>query len=78
MTPNDDRLRATEKLIEEYHVDGVIEVVLQFCHTYNIESVKVERTVKEKGIPYLKIETDYSKSDLGQINTRINAFMEMI
>lgn len=78
LTPNDDRLRATEKLIEEYHVDGVIEVVLQFCHTYNIESVKVERTVKAKGVPYLKIETDYSKSDIGQINTRINAFMEML
>lgn len=78
LTPNESRLRATEELIDTYRVDGVIEVVLQFCHTYNIESVKVERAVKAKGIPYLKIETDYSTSDTGQISTRINAFLEML
>lgn len=78
LTPNEARMKSTEELIDQYQVDGVIEVVLQFCHTYNIESVKLERTVKEKGVPYLKIETDYSGSDIGQIDTRINAFLEML
>jgi benzoyl-CoA reductase/2-hydroxyglutaryl-CoA dehydratase subunit BcrC/BadD/HgdB len=34
--------------------------------------------VTAKGIPYLKIETDYSTADRGQINTRLEAFLETI
>lgn len=34
--------------------------------------------VKGMGMPYMKIETDYSEADKGQLNTRIAAFMEMI
>ena len=33
---------------------------------------------QEKGLPYLNIETDYSQSDKGQINTRLAAFLETI
>ena len=36
MTPNDDRLENTKKMIEKYKVDGVIEVILQACHTFNV------------------------------------------
>lgn len=30
------------------------------------------------GIPYMKLETDYSQSDAGQLETRIAAFIEML
>lgn len=36
----------------------------------------MKKAVESKGVPYLKIETDYSKADSGQINTRLEAFME--
>lgn len=78
MTPNQDRLDFMEELIDEYQVEAVIEVVLQACHTFNIEAVKVRRLMQEKGIPYMQLETDYSESDIGQISTRIQAFLEMI
>ena len=29
-------------------------------------------------IPYMKLETDYSQSDVGQLETRIAAFVEML
>lgn len=29
-------------------------------------------------IPYMKLETDYSQSDAGQLETRIAAFIEML
>lgn len=29
-------------------------------------------------IPYMKLETDYSQSDAGQLETRIAAFLEML
>ena len=79
MTPNPRRFQALDEMIDEYEIDGVIEVVLQACHTFNIEAHNVKRFVTEKkDKPYLYIETDYSKLDVGQINTRINAFLEMI
>ena len=66
-------------MIDEYHVDGVIEIVLQSCHTYDVEAFYVKRLVTEKkGIPYLNIETDYSQSDKGQLSTRLAAFLETI
>lgn len=77
-TPNDARIENTLNMVEEYKVDGVIELVLQACHTFNVEAAKMERAVEDMGVPYMKLETDYSKSDSGQIETRIAAFIEML
>ena len=78
MTPNDDRFVATREMIEKYRVDGVIECVLTACHTFNVEAARMERAVEEAGVPYMKIETDYSSGDLGQLETRIAAFIETL
>ena len=78
MTRNDGRLENTKAMIEKYKVDGVIEVVLQACHTFNVEATPMGRMVEDMGVPYLKMETDYSTTDSGQIETRISAFIEML
>ena len=79
MTPNPNRLELLGRLIDEYKVDGVVEMTLQACHTYNVESFDIRRFVnEEKGIPYINVETDYSQADIGQLNTRIAAFIEML
>ncbi len=78
MTTNEGRLENTKAMIEKYKVDGVIEVVLQACHTFNVESANMARMAEEMGIPYMKLETDYSTADNGQLETRISAFMEML
>ena len=78
MTPDNNRLELMGRLLEEYKIDGVVEVVLQACHTYNVESFYIKRFVTEKGVPYMSMETDYSSADIGQINTRVSAFIEML
>ena len=77
-TPNDARMENTVNMVEEYKVDGVIELVLQACHTFNVEATKMERAVEDVGVPYMKLETDYSTTDSGQMQTRIAAFIEML
>ncbi|MFC1957415.1 double-cubane-cluster-containing anaerobic reductase, partial [Chloroflexota bacterium] len=77
-TPNEERLNDIVRLAREYQVDGVVHYNLQFCHTYANEAVKVEKTLAEEGIPLLRIETDYSDEDVGQLRTRIDAFLEML
>ncbi len=78
MTPDNNRLKLMERLLEEYKIDAVVEVVLQACHTYNVESYSIKKFVTEKGLPYMAIETDYSSADIGQLNTRCAAFIEML
>ena len=49
------------------------------CHTYAVEALRIKRFVNdEKKIPYMNLETDYSQADIGQLNTRIAAFIEML
>jgi len=79
MTPNPNRFELLGRLIDEYRVDGVVEMTLQACHTYNVETLSVRKFVnEEKHIPYINVETDYSQADIGQLNTRITAFIEML
>ena len=77
-TPNDERLEDIVRLAREYRVDGVVHYNLQFCHTYATEAVLVEKTLAREGIPLLRVETDYGDEDVGQLRTRVDAFLEMI
>ncbi len=77
-TPNDGRLEDIIRYADEYGVDGVIDANLSFCHTYSVEHRDIERGLKDKNIPIMHIETDYSSEDSGQIKTRVEAFLEMI
>lgn len=79
MTPNNSRLDLIQRLADEYQVDGVVDLTWQACHTYAIESFSVKKYVEnELELPFIQIETDYSESDIGQIDTRVQAFLETI
>lgn len=79
ISPNTQRLNMLSEMVQDYQVDGVIDVILQACHTYAVESLLINRHIREKhNIPYMAIETDYSTSDTGQLATRIAAFIEML
>lgn len=77
-TPNNERI---EQVIKEYrgsNAQGIIHYTLQFCHTYNIEAVRIKEACDKNGIPFLSIESDYSPEDIGQIQTRVEAFLEQV
>ena len=77
MTPNRRRFDALDGMIRRFRPDAVVDVILQACHTYNVESWRIEQHLNEKhGLPFLKIETDYSESDVEQLRTRIEALLE--
>ena len=71
ISPNPERVSLMKELIPEFAVDGVIDITLQACHTFNIETKIMKKVVNEAGVPYMALETDYSKSDVGQMVTRI-------
>jgi len=77
-TPNDDRLRNVVDYAREYEADGVIDYTLSFCHDYNVEHHLLRKRLEAEGIPVMHVETDYSMGDVGQLTTRVKAFLETL
>jgi benzoyl-CoA reductase/2-hydroxyglutaryl-CoA dehydratase subunit BcrC/BadD/HgdB len=77
-TPNPSRLEQIKKMAKQYKANGVILYNLQFCQPYQMESIRFEDELKKDGVQTLRIDTDYSQEDTGQIKTRVDAFIEMI
>ncbi|SDP41655.1 double-cubane-cluster-containing anaerobic reductase [Desulforhopalus singaporensis] len=77
-TPNRDRVDHILEMVDAYRADGVIHYGLQFCQPYLMESIPVEKELEAKNIPCLRIETDYSMEDVGQLKTRVEAFIEQL
>ena len=77
-TPNESRTDHIKELAKKYRADGVIHYALQFCSPYTIEAYPVEQALLAEGIPTIRIETDYSQEDIGQLKTRVEAFIETI
>lgn len=77
-TPNQGRFDDVLRMAKELNADGIIDYALNFCTPYQMEAYTMETAAQEAGIPLLKIETDYSAEDMGQLSTRVEAFLEMI
>lgn len=77
-TPNPSRLQHVKDMVAACRADGVIHYGLQSCQPYLLESGPVEAALEGAGVPVLRLETDYSQQDTGQIRTRVQAFVERI
>ena len=77
-TPNTERIDHVLETSREFDADGVIHYSISFCTPYMVEAKKVEDALSAEDIPMLKIETDYSQGDVGQLQTRVEAFVEML
>lgn len=77
-TPNDERLDHVVEMARKHKAQGVIHYTIQFCTPYLVETHKVERVIQQEGIPFLRLETDYSMEDAAQLETRVQAFLELL
>lgn len=48
ISPNEQRLTLLSQMVEEYRADGVVDVILQACHTYAVESLAIKRHVRQQ------------------------------
>jgi benzoyl-CoA reductase/2-hydroxyglutaryl-CoA dehydratase subunit BcrC/BadD/HgdB len=79
MTPNERRLDMLRQMVREYRPECVIELIWQACLTYDVESHRIHQLAEEElGLPYLRIETDYSPSDSARIAVRVEALFETV
>ena len=68
------------RMIDKYDVDGLVLHSNRSCKPYSLGQYDIQKIVqKERGIPTLMIEADMVDErnfSEGQIETRIDAFME--
>ena len=77
-TPNTSRVEHILSMSKELRAHGVIHYGLQFCSPYQIEAGPVERRLEKENVPTLRIDTDYGQEDVGQLRTRVEAFVERL
>ena len=70
-----------EQLVQwagEFRVDGVLDLSEKFDYTREFRRPFMERRLKEAGISEMSFERDYHLANVGQLKTRIGAFLEML
>jgi len=75
---NEDRVNWIIDRIKEYKVDGVIYYVVRGCILYAMEYARIKRVLDKMNIPVYYLDTEYTREDVGQMKTRVEAFLEML
>ncbi|MDR2528658.1 MAG: 2-hydroxyacyl-CoA dehydratase family protein [Synergistaceae bacterium] len=71
---NDRRINNILGQREGIDFRGVVFHVLKGCHLYDIESRGLEGALKEGGLKFIRLETDYATEDEGNLRTRLEAY----
>jgi len=77
----DDHIRRLEFLkneIKNAKIDGVILQRINNCDLYGCENMMLLHELKELNIPILNIDREFYQADTTRLQTRIEAFIEMI
>ena len=78
MFPSDERFDRIIEYALDFKVDGVISQIIRYCVPYAHDLPLLTKRLKEHGIPILALDVEYGTSGSGQIQTRVQAFLEMI
>ena len=74
----EDRLDHIRDLISKWEIDACINLIQKFCDTAMFEFPLVVESLKEVGVPCLSLEIDDISIGMGQLKTRVEAFLETI
>jgi benzoyl-CoA reductase/2-hydroxyglutaryl-CoA dehydratase subunit BcrC/BadD/HgdB len=75
----DQRHNTMERLVKEYHADGIVIENMKFCEFWSYEKVLGSYImVNERNIPCCTIEKEYVVGSAGQLRTRFQAFVESL
>jgi benzoyl-CoA reductase subunit C len=74
----ENRYGYIHNFIRDWDADGVIFYIVRYCDTCELEGPDLREYLTQMKMPVLMIEDDYSTSTIGQLRTRVQAFLEMI
>ncbi len=77
-TRYEQRVEYIKKMIRDFNVDGVVYVRLTFCELWGFEQYSLVNDFKQSNIPLLCMDREYNLTGVGQLRTRIQAFLETL
>jgi benzoyl-CoA reductase subunit C len=72
------RVDFVRDMVREFKVDGIIGERLIFCDLWALEHYMLAKEFKTEGVPYLVLDREYLLGGIGQLRTRVQAFLETI
>jgi len=78
MNDHERRLKFLKDEIKTAKIDGVILQRINNCDLHGCDNMLFEHELKELEIPVLNIDREYIQADTTRLQTRIEAFLEMI
>jgi benzoyl-CoA reductase/2-hydroxyglutaryl-CoA dehydratase subunit BcrC/BadD/HgdB len=75
---NEDRINWLLNKVKDWKVQGVIYYVVRGCMLYAMEYTRVKKALDKINIPVYYLDTEYTREDVGQMKTRVEAFLEML
>lgn len=73
---HDNRAQYVIDMCREFNCDGIIGERLMFCDSWLVEHYMLGQDLKAANIPFLKLDREYLTSGIGQLRTRVQAFLE--
>lgn len=74
----ESRFGHIRQFVSDWKAQGVIFYIVRYCDTCGLEGPDLREYLNAMDLPVLMIEDDYSISTIGQLRTRVQAFLEMI
>ncbi|MDD3512972.1 MAG: 2-hydroxyacyl-CoA dehydratase family protein [Synergistaceae bacterium] len=78
MVPSDERFNRIMALAKDFRADGVISQTIRYCVPYAHDLPLLGAELKKHGLPMLTLDVEYGTSGSGQVQTRVQAFLEML
>jgi len=78
MFPSDERFNRIIDFVRDFKVDGVISQIVRYCVPYCHDLPLLTKRLNAIDIPVLPLDVEYGTSGSGQIQTRVQAFLEML
>lgn len=72
------RFRYINSLIDDFRIDGVVYYALKFDDPYLFEFPALLEMLQKRKTPIIFIESDHRQGAIGQIKTRVQAFLEIL
>jgi len=74
----ENRFGYMRQFITQWQANAAIFYIVRYCDTCELEGPDLKEYLARQNLPVLMIEDDYSTATIGQLRTRIQAFLEMI
>ena len=74
----DKQIDQLTKWVNDYSIDGVLSLPLAWCYPQQFRMPYLSRKLSEEHVPNISLDREYHLANVGQLRTRIGAFIEMI